>query len=195
MTSRYLDLPRRDLDQVLRERTAITADSPDAFAAGGWSAETGQPKKSAKSQQIIRDEAAGDDAILALFAEWRLAKINEARISNEHPDADVVEDIPGWVAVAEKVGEIEDQIRAISASGAAGMAIKLYLNAAEEYACPNRPMHVAFSKHNYNCYGRMFDEVKCFRSLLADAVRFVPELDPFVAEAVAAPLQLDEPNP
>jgi hypothetical protein len=57
MSTRYLDLPCRDLDEVLRERTAITADEPDAFEAGG------------------RQD--GDAAILALFAKCRAAKTEE----------------------------------------------------------------------------------------------------------------------
>jgi hypothetical protein len=43
MTSRYLDNPPRSLDQVPRERPTITADGPDAFAAGGRQAEAAPP--------------------------------------------------------------------------------------------------------------------------------------------------------
>jgi hypothetical protein len=114
---------------------------------------------------ISETPADGDAAILALFDRW----IVERRAA-----AAIVADEAAWDAQLGRADAIEDEIAAIPASGAAGLAIKFYLGLSLENG----------SKADYAGVESTTTELEL--GALLDAVRFAPVLEPLCRDYLAA---------
>ena len=93
---------------------------------------------------------------------------------------------------------IEAQMMEIPASGAAGMAIKIYLMAqALRGSIGDDGLGVdGFHSFEYAAPGdRLFEDDAWLRSLVDDAARLMPDLAPLMTRITAAPFQLPESKP
>ncbi len=120
-------------------------------------------------QQEASRISPGDDRILSLFREWVAASRHMAAVPGE-----AEEECKAAIAV---VNGIEDTINETPSSGAAGLAIKSYLSLhIEAFYDPKDAAALGDTAINYEVHA----------SILADAIRFVPELAPLAAPAFAA---------
>lgn len=108
-------------------------------------------------------ETGDDSAILALFREWCEAVRYSARDFDEESESE---------AACARVYGIEDAISDIAATGAAGLAIKIYIRSRTDHAVAGGdPCGLGAAAY--------MEEMEA--SILRDACRFVPELGPLCA--------------
>lgn len=129
-------------------------------------------------------DRAGDAAILDLFREWM-------RLNRDYPgDGDDEE----REAALDALLAFERRVFVIPASGPIGLAIKICMLVEEHHGLepgprPGDPPRLcALCEADYGPDGRMYGNAVKLRGLLEDAVRFVPELAPFVQEITGAPV-------
>ena len=115
----------------------------------------------------------GDDQILVLFREWLIAVRHANSGIPEHED-DAVLDI-----ACDRVTEIEDAIAGLPCAGVVGLSIKIFLLHHKQF-----PLHQPADGCGLGS-GSPF-ESSIEKSVIGDAVRFVPELAPLCAEVLAA---------
>jgi hypothetical protein len=120
-----------------------------------------------------------DDAIMSLFRRWR-DELHVAEMPVDEVEAN---------ALAAVVWNTEHEIAATPASGAAGLSIKAYVMAYRSEECGQGDSGAlgAFTADAYGVGGRLCLKPALLRGLVADAVRFVPELAPLAAGMIEAP--------
>src|SRR6476469_9287602 len=115
--------------------------------------------------------AADDSAILALFHEWQEA-LGAANSAVTDEEAEPLDD---------RVWQIERQIYDAPAAGAVGFAIKAYLLARVHVHTKGNGLLLPFDEDDYGTGDRLCLTKHAARGPLADAARFLPELEPIVA--------------
>jgi hypothetical protein len=127
----------------------------------------------------ILTERAGDAALRALFREWCEAKRQYIDMLNDEEAT----------AIDARAQAIERQICNIPAPGAAGLALKAYLLVhLHEQAW--RKDNAALPEPEDSCMDNYVAQ-----SIIRDAVRFVPELEPLAADFINEPMPPSEAEP
>lgn len=123
-------------------------------------------------------ELSADDEIVSLFRDW-IAAQNEAHALGV-PDLDDTQGRAEFDAAWHDVDELVWSIADIPSHGPIGLAIKAYLrHHADQCPCGPRPEMLGVLKIDS-------DLTALERSIIADAVRFVPELGPLAVAALGS---------
>jgi hypothetical protein len=132
----------------------------------------------------------GDNAILALFREWRDGMERLTAVNLADDDYDPLHDA---------LMETERQIFDAEANGLVGLAIKAFMLGFEvqedagENAPGGHPCTInAFGRDQYGAERTLYFLNHALKGLVADAARFVPELAPLCARIIAAPVALPD---
>jgi hypothetical protein len=116
-----------------------------------------------------------DDAeLLALFPRWIDLKRAQDLIGLSTPEVDL-QDIPEWVAGEEVIDELEQTICDIPAEGAIGLAIKAYMAVFYANGASNKDAAALTQRAALG---------DCEVTLLRDAARFVPAIEPLLRLAL-----------
>jgi hypothetical protein len=121
-----------------------------------------------RNPQVRQNGEAGDETILDLFRGWWAARARADRVS--------ADDDAAFDAAYRMADLFEDAISATPASGALGLAVKVYIALAAEGGAPGDM--VSLSARAIRC--------SMHRGILNDVVRFLPEVAPFTRKAIAA---------
>jgi hypothetical protein len=133
-----------------------------------------------------------DQQIVELFREWQVAWT----VAGANIGPDGVDDGNANPEAMERAEEIERVIMETPSEGTVGMAVKAYMLVYVLRSESESGQFIIYGpddKHDRDPKGRLCDEPAWLQSLLADAARFCREIEPLVAEMVAAaPYELPE---
>jgi len=123
-----------------------------------------------------------EEEILSLFREWIVAQI-EAQPLSERVTADHTPEQAAFESASDRTVELVDAIADTPSRGPVGMAIKAYLrhHFAHNPLYGNPPETLGEFKFYDDS-----PEANLERSIIEDAVRFVPELGPLAAAVVGS---------
>jgi hypothetical protein len=132
----------------------------------------------------------GDEAILTLFREWRdgMERLADRNFNDDDFD-------PLHNALIDTQRQVFDA----EASGLIGLAVKAFMLAYEvqanecNYVKGDHPCSInGFDQDQYGAKRTLYLANHALQGLVADAVRFLPELAPLAGRIVAAPVVLPD---